>query len=64
MIAADFLDDMRVHLLFNRLGRDAERIFHCQRRARSVGDDANAVDTEKRTAAVLLVIRFISDAAK
>ena len=24
MIAANFLDDMRVHLLFNRFGRDAQ----------------------------------------
>ena len=59
MIATNLLDDMRVDLLFNGLARDAECVLDCQRRACAVGNDANAVDSEKRTAAVPLIIRLV-----
>src|SRR6266853_654172 len=55
MITANLLDDMRVHLLFNRLGRDTQRILDRERRAGAMSDDANAVDAEKRTAAIVFV---------
>src|ERR1700745_1112878 len=58
MITANLLDDMRVHLLFNGLGRDSQRIFDRQRRACSVRDDADAIYAEKGTAAVLFVVRL------
>src|SRR5436853_6994137 len=64
MITANLLDDMRVELMFNRLGRYAERVFDRERRAGAVSDDANAVDAEKRTAAIVLVVRFIFDREK
>src|ERR1051325_3606489 len=64
MITANLLDDMRVHLLFNRLGRDAQRILDRQRRARAVGDDADSIHAEQWTAAVLLVIGFVTNRAK
>src|SRR5262249_11418796 len=51
-------DDMRVHLLFNGLGGDAQRVLDRQRRACTVRDYANAVYPEKRTAAVLFIIRL------
>src|SRR6266480_4701768 len=59
MIPANFLDDMRVHLLFNGLGRDAQRVLYRQRRARAVRDYANAIYPEKRTAAVLFIVRLV-----
>src|SRR5438552_15084968 len=59
MIPANLLDDMRVHLLFNGLGRDAQRVLDRQRRARAVCDYANAIYPEKRTAAVLFIIRLV-----
>src|SRR6476660_679778 len=59
MIPANFLDDMRVHLLFNGLGGDAQREHNRQRRASTVRDDANAIYPEKRTAAVLFIIRLV-----
>src|SRR6266542_726213 len=59
MITANLLDDMRVHLLFNGLGRDSQRIFDRQRRARAMRNNADAVDAEKRTAAVLFIIRLV-----
>src|SRR6266480_3166741 len=59
MISANFLDDMRVHLLFNGLGRDAQRVLDRQRRACTVRDYANAIYSEKRTAAVLFIIRLV-----
>src|ERR1700730_12649851 len=64
MITANLLDDMRVHLLFNRLGRNAQGVLDGERRARAVRDDANTVHSEKRAPAVLLVIRFSSNAAE
>src|SRR6476659_4875805 len=59
MIPANFLDDMRVHFLFNGLGGDAQRVLNRQRRASTVRDDANAIYPEKRTTAVLFIIRLI-----
>src|SRR5437899_431186 len=59
MIPANLLDDMRVHLLFNGLGRDAQRVLDRQRRARAVCDYANAIYPEQRTAAVLFIIRLV-----
>src|SRR6476620_3156903 len=59
MIPANFLDDMRVHLLFNGLASDAQRILDLQRRARTVRDYANAIYPEKRTAAVFFIIRLV-----
>src|SRR5262249_6437208 len=59
MIPANLLDDMRVDLLFNGFGSHAYRIFDRQRRARAVGDYANPVHTEQRTAAVLFIIRLV-----
>src|SRR3982074_337127 len=64
MITANLLDDMRFHLLFNRLGRDTQRVLDRERRAGAVRDDANSIDAEKGAAAVFLVIRFISDGGK
>src|SRR5216110_3519180 len=64
IITANLLDDMRVYLLFNRLGRHPECILDGWRRAGAVRDDADAVDTKKRAAAVLLVIRFGLDGQK
>ncbi len=64
MVTANFLDDMRVHLMFNRLGRDPQRVLDRQRRARAVGDDANTVHAEKRAAAVLLIVCFVLDREK
>src|SRR6266536_5795471 len=61
MITANLLDDMRVHLLFNRLGRHAQRILDSQWRARAVRNDADAIQAEKRTAAVLFVVRLVLD---
>src|SRR5213595_337038 len=59
MIPANLLDDMRVHLLFNGLGGHAQRVLDRQRRARAVRDDADAIYAEKRTAAVLFIIRLV-----
>src|SRR5256885_9903308 len=58
IVTANLLDDMRVYLLFNRLRRHSQRVLDCQRRARAVRDDADAVHAEKRTAAVLFIIRL------
>ena len=55
---------MRIHLLFNRLGRNAQRILDRERGARAVRDDADAVHAEERRAAVFLVVHFLSDGAK
>src|SRR5438876_5710232 len=59
MVTANLLDDMRVHLLFNRLCRHPQRVFDRQRRARAMRDDTNPVDAEKRAAAVFFVIRLV-----
>src|SRR5262245_61125142 len=59
MIPANLLDDMRVHLLFNGLGGHAQSVPNRQRRARAVSDDANPIYPEKRTAAVLFIIRLV-----
>src|SRR4030081_2466531 len=64
MITANLLDDMRVHLLFNRLRRDPQCVFDRQRRARAVRNDANTVDTERRAAPVLLIFCFPPDLVK
>src|SRR2546421_8515738 len=58
MISANFLDDMRVHLLFNGLGSHAQRVLYRQRRACAVRDYANAIYPKKRTAAILFIIRL------
>src|SRR5213082_2535450 len=58
MIPANFLDDMRVHLLFNGLGSHTQRVLDCQRRARAVRNDADAVHPEKGTAGVLFIGGF------
>src|SRR5437867_8641676 len=59
MVTANLLDNMRVHLLFNRLCRHPQRVLDRQWRARAMCDDADAVHAEKRTAAVLFIIRLI-----
>src|SRR5437762_3658821 len=59
MIPANLLDDMRVHLLFNCLSRHSQCVFDRQWRACSVRDDADAIDAEKGTAAVLFIIRLV-----
>src|SRR5947208_4613136 len=64
MITADFLDDMRVELMFNRLGRYAERVLDRECCAGAVSDDANAVDAQKRTAAIVFVVGFVFDRQK
>ena len=51
---------MWIHLLFNRLGRHAQGILDRERRARAVGDDADAVHAEERRTAVFLVVHFLS----
>src|SRR4030095_2691051 len=58
IITANLLDDMRVYLLFNRLRRHSQRILNRQWRARAMRDDADAVYAEKRTAAVLFIVRL------
>src|SRR6266480_877485 len=64
IVTANLLDDMRVYLLFNRLGCDPERVLDGGRRAGAMRDDTDAVDAKKWAAAVLLVIRFGFDAQK
>src|SRR5438552_224290 len=64
MMAANFLDDMRVHLLFNRFEGDAQRVLDRERRARTVRDDANTVHPQERHPAVFLVVRLFLDGAK
>src|SRR5262245_5841037 len=59
MIPANLLDDMRVHLLFNGLCRHAQRVLDRQWRACTVRDYANAIYPEKRTAAILFIIRLV-----
>ncbi len=61
MITANLLDDMRVELMFNRLGRYPERILDGEGGAGAMSDDANAVDAEKRTAAIVFVVCFVFD---
>ena len=61
IISANLVDNMRVHLLFNRLCRDPERILDGEWRAGAMRNDADAVDAEKRAAAVLLVVCFSLD---
>src|SRR5437016_2967095 len=58
IVTANLLDDMRVYLLFNRLRRHSKRVLDCQWRARAMRDDADAVHAEKRTAAVLFIVRL------
>src|SRR5207253_6499531 len=64
MITADFLDDMRVELMFNRLGRHSERVLDRERGTRAVRNDTNAVHSQKRTAAVVFVVCFVFDREK
>src|SRR5207245_9499839 len=64
IVTANLLDDMRVYLLFNRLGRNPECALDGGRRAGAVRDDTDAVDAKKRAATVLLVIRFGLDSEK
>src|SRR5438552_8079209 len=61
IVTANLFDDMRVYLLFNRLGRDSQRVLDRQSRARTMSNDADAVDPKQGTAAVFLVIRLIFD---
>src|SRR5436309_4706325 len=61
IVTANLLDDMRVYLLFNRLRRHSQRVLDCQRRARAMRDDADAVYAEKRTAAIFFVVRLVLD---
>src|SRR6266699_2031621 len=58
IVTANLLDNMRVHLLFNRLCRYPQRILDRERRACAMRNNADAVDAEKRTAAVFFVIRL------
>src|SRR4030095_7720642 len=59
IVTANLLDNMRFSLLFNRLRRHSQRVLDCQWRARTMCDDANAVDAEKGTAAVLFIVRLV-----
>ena len=59
MVTANLLDDMRVHLLFNRLCRHPQRVLDGKWRARTMRDDADAIHAEERTAAVLFIIRLV-----
>src|SRR5689334_25305483 len=63
MITANLLDDMRVYLLFNRLRCHSQRVLDCQWCARAVRDDADAVHAEKRTTAILFIVRLGFDCA-
>ena len=47
-LAADLLDDMRVHLVFNGLSRYPQCVLDRERRAGAVRDDANSVHAEQR----------------
>src|SRR6266581_4298915 len=64
MITANFLDDMRVHLLFNRFGCDTQRVFDSERSAGAVRYDTDSVHAEQWHAAILLVVRFSLDVLK
>src|SRR5207248_3078149 len=64
MITLNLLDDMRVHLVFNRLGSDAQRVFNGKWRARAVRDDADAIDAEEWAATVFFIVGFIFNSAK
>src|SRR5438477_12972156 len=64
IVTANLLDDMRVYLLFNRLGRNPECALDGGRRAGAVRDDTDAVDAKKRAGTVLLGIRFGLDSEK
>src|SRR5947208_6968505 len=59
IVTANLLDDMRVYLLFNRLRRHSQRVLDCQRRARAMRDDADAVYAEKRAAAIFFIVRLV-----
>src|SRR6266480_7572805 len=59
IVTANLLDNMRVHLLFNRLCRHPQRVLDGQWRARAMRNDADAIYAEKRTAAVLFIIRLV-----
>src|SRR6266571_7411318 len=59
IVTANLLDDMRVHLLFNRLCRHPQCIFGSQRSACAMRNNADAIHAKKRTAAVLFVIRLV-----
>src|SRR6266513_3204016 len=58
MITANLLDDMRVYLLFNRLCGHPQCVLDRKRRAGAMRNNADAVDAEKGTAAILFVICF------
>src|SRR5438477_9784541 len=64
MITANFLDDMRVELMFNRLGRYSKRVLDREWGAGAVGNNANAVNAEKRAAPVIFVVRLVLDRQK
>src|SRR6266568_8425951 len=64
MITANLLDDMRVHLLFNRLSRDPQGVLDRERCARTMRNDADSIHAQKRTPAVFLVICFVTNGAK
>src|SRR5438876_4892122 len=64
MITANLLDDMRVELMFNRLGRHPEGVLDRERRAGAVRNDTNDDHSEKQTAAEVLVDSFVFDRDK
>src|SRR4029434_7425923 len=64
IIAADFLDDMWIDLLFNRLGRNPERILDRERGARTMCNDSDAVYPRERRAAVFLVAHLFLNCLK
>src|SRR5262249_15874017 len=59
MVTANLLDDMRVHMMFNRLCGHPQCVFDCQWCARAMRDDADAIHAEERPAAVLFIIRLV-----
>src|SRR5947208_13305707 len=61
IITLNLVDNMRIDLVFNGLDCHPQRVFDRKRRARPVGDDANAIRPKEWTAAILFVIRLIFD---
>src|ERR1700704_4513288 len=59
IIKANFLDDMRVHMLFNRFSCDSQSILDRERSAGAVRDDANSVHSEQRTPPDILPVRLL-----
>src|SRR5437763_6165138 len=61
IITLNLVDNMRIDLVFNGFDCHPQRVFDRERRARPVGNDANAIRPKQGTDAILLVICLIFD---